>query len=578
MESASFVIRNGTVVDGTGDKPFVADVLVEDGYITSVDSNITTNVESIDAQDLLVTPGWIDIHTHYDGQLTWDPFLRPSCWHGVTTVITGNCGIGFAPVQPAGQKLLVEMMESTEDIPAKCLEESIDWNWETFPEYMESISDGNYALDIGVQIPHAAVRFYVMGERGARNEPATPADSDEMARIVAESLREGALGFSFSRTKAHTYLDGWQPGTLSGIEELNPIAAAIAQEGGAPIMFSPRGVTGLYPSEREGEIELAAELSRTSCSPVMMCLIQHSQDPEEWKSVLDLFEAASVSGVKVFGQVTGRSIVTLGGFSTKFNPFMHGEDWPLLSHLSNSEIAHKIESDPTLRNRLIEGAESTRNLWQSRKFFEDKTYPLIPLGETSPQYEPFESIAAISERTQKNPLEVMLEVLCSHDGNGLLNYPHYNYADGNLDAVHEMLRHPNSRLGLSDAGAHLETLSDASLFTFMLTHWARDRENGMPLSSVVRMMTAEPAEIFGLNDRGVIAEGYKADINVVDYSNLEVGIPWLEHDVPGGGSRLLQKPEGYVHTFVSGIETFTNGESTGNLPGQLIRRQGGLQL
>ena len=304
-----------------------------------------------------------------------------------------------------------------------------------------------------------------MGERGARNEPATPADSDEMARIVAESLREGALGFSFSRTKAHTYLDGWQPGTLSGIEELNPIAEAIAQEGGAPIMFSPRGVTGLYPSEREGEIELAAKLSRTSCSPVMMCLIQHSQDPEEWKSVLDHFEAASASGVKVFGQVTGRSIVTLGGFSTKFNPFMHGEDWLLLSHLSNSEIAHKIESDPTLRNRLIEGAESTRNLWQSRKFFEDKTYPLIPLGETSPQYEPFESIAAISERTQKKPLEVMLEVLCSHDGNGLLNYPHYNYADGNLDAVHEMLRHPNSRLGLSDAGAHLETLSDASLFT-----------------------------------------------------------------------------------------------------------------
>ena len=576
MDSGRFVIRGGTVVDGSGDEPFVADVLVEGGYITKVEHGIQTSAQSVDAEGLIVAPGWIDIHTHYDGQLTWDPLLRPSCWHGVTTAVTGNCGIGFAPVKPTGQKLLVEMMESTEDIPARCLEEAIDWNWETFPQYMDSVAGGTYAMDIGVQIPHAALRFYVMGEGGARNEPATPAESNEMARIVAESLRKGALGFSFSRTKAHTYLDGWQPGTLSGIEELKPIAEAIAQEGGAPIMFSPRGVTGLYPSEREGEIRLAAELSRASHSPVMMCLIQHAHDPEEWKSVLTLFEAATDSGAEVFGQVTGRSIVTLGGFSTKFNPFMHGEDWPALSALTNSEIAQRIQSDEALRDRLIESAESTRNVWQSRKFFEESTYPLIPLGETSPQYEPFESIAAISERTRKNPLEIMLEVLCSHDGNGLLNYPHYNYAEGNLDAVHEMLQHPNSRLGLSDAGAHLETLSDASLFTFMLTHWARDRSNGIPLASVVRMMTAEPAEIFNLSDRGRIADSYKADINVIDYSSLEVGIPWLEHDVPGGGSRLLQKPEGYVHTFVSGIETFTNGEATGNLPGRLIRRRSSL--
>ena len=576
MVAESFVIRNGTIADGIKDTPFVADVLVEDGCITKVGPNIRSNAKPIDAEGLLVTPGWIDIHTHYDGQLTWDPFLRPSCWHGVTTAITGNCGVGFAPVRPDGQKLLVEMMESTEDIPAKCLEEAIAWDWESFPEYMSSISEGNYAMDIGVQVPHAALRFYVMGERGARNEPARPEESAEMARLVAEGIRNGALGFSFSRTKAHTYLDGWQPGTLSGIEELKPIATAIAQEGGAPIMFSPRGVTGLYPEERDEEVRLAAELSRISHGPVMMCLIQHSHEPDEWKKILNEFEAASSTGAEVYAQVTGRSIVTLGGFSTKFNPFMHGKDWPSLAALPNKEIAQKVSSDKDLRNRLIRDAESTRHIWQSRKFFEEKTYPLIPLGETSPQYEPSESVAAIAERTRKAPIEIMLEVLCSHNGSGLLNYPHYNYADRNLNAVFEMLQHPNSRLGLSDAGAHLETLADASLFTFMMTHWSRDRENGIPLSSVVKMMTSEPAEIFGLNDRGRIAPGYRADVNVIDYSNLEVGIPWLEHDVPGGGSRLLQKPEGYVHTFVSGVETFSEGKATGSLPGRLIRRESNL--
>ncbi len=572
LNSSSIVIRKGTIVDGAGEDPFEADVLVEGGLITKVDQDITTNARPIDAEGLLVTPGWIDIHTHYDGQLTWDPFLRPSCWHGVTTAITGNCGVGFAPVRPGSQGILVEMMESTEDIPAQCLEQAIKWDWETFPEYMDSVAAGKYALDIGVQVPHAALRFYVMGEKGAENKPATLDESIEMAQLVAEGIRSGALGFSFSRTKAHTYRDGWQPGTLSTLEELKPIAAAIAGAGGAPIMFSPRGVTGLFPEERAGEIKLAADLSRISRSPVMMCLIQHSHDPKEWGKVLGLFEEERNSGADVFAQVTGRSIVTLGGFSTKFNPFMHGSEWPSLSNLPNSEIAKRINSDNDLRDKLIRNAEETRHIWQSRKFFEEKTYPLIPLGETSPDYEPEETIADISDRTGKSPLEVMLDVLCSHNGSGMLNYPHYNYAGGNLNAVREMLEHPSSRLGLSDAGAHLETLADASLFTFMLTHWARDRENGIPLPSIVKMMTSEPAEIFGLEDRGRIAPGYRADLNVIDYSNLEVGVPWLENDVPGGGSRLLQKPDGYQHTFVAGVATFVDGRPTGELPGRLIRR------
>jgi len=573
LGSESLVIRNGTIVDGVRDDPFVADVLVEDGKITKVDQNIDTKAKAIDAQGLLVTPGWIDIHTHYDGQLSWDPLLRPSCWHGVTTVVTGNCGMGFAPVRPDGQGKLVEMMESTEDIPARCLEEAIEWNWETFPEYMDSIAAGKYAVDIGVQVPHAALRFYVMGERGAANEPASLDESNKMAQHVAEALRHGALGFSFSRTKAHTYRDGWQPGTLSGLEELKPIADAIAGEGGAPIMFSPRGVTGLFPEEREDEIKLAAELSSISRSPVMMCLIQHSHNSEEWKDILDFFEKEKTNGAEVFAQVTGRSIVTLAGFSTKFNPFMHGSEWESFSGLSNSEIAKRIHADGNLRERLIREAEGTRHIWQSRKFFEEKTYPLIPLGETAPQYEPCETIADIATRIGKHPLEVMLDVLCSHNGSGMLNYPHYNYVDGNLDAVREMLQHPSSRLGLSDAGAHLETLSDASLFTFMMTHWARDREHGISLSSVVKMMTSEPAEIFGLSDRGRIVPGYRGDINVIDHSNLQVGIPWLANDVPGGGSRLLQKPIGYRHSFVAGVATFTDGEATGELPGRLIRKE-----
>ena len=571
--SSPLVIRNGTIVDGFGDDPYQADVLIEDGLISEVGKGITTTAQSIDAEGLLVTPGWIDIHTHYDGQLTWDPFLRPSCWHGVTTAITGNCGIGFAPVRPGEQGLLVEMMESTEDIPAECLEESIEWNWESFPEYMDNVSSGNYALDIGVQVSHAALRFYVMGDRGAQNHPATPNESQEMAQLVAEGIQSGALGFSFSRTKAHTYRDGWQPGTLSDLEELQPIAEAISSVGGAPIMFSPRGVTGLYPEERPGEIELAANLSRLASSPVMMCLIQHSHEPKEWERVLASFEEERTSGTDVFAQVTGRSIVTLGGFSTKFNPFMHGKEWPNLSHLTNREIAEKISNDSDLRSQLIRDAEETRHIWQSRKFFEDRTYPLIPLGANSPDYEPKETIADISASTGTPPLEVMLDVLCSHNGSGMLNYPHYNYANGNLDDVHKMLEHPSTRLGLSDAGAHLETLADASLFTFMLTHWARDRKQGISLPKVVKMMTSEPAELFGLDDRGRLAPGYRADINVIDYSNLEVGIPWLESDVPGGGARLLQKPDGYQHTFVAGVATFADGTATGELPGRLIRRE-----
>jgi N-acyl-D-aspartate/D-glutamate deacylase len=573
-DSSSIVIRNGTVVDGTGNEPFEADVLIEQGHITEVGRGIKTAARAIEAEGSLVTPGWVDIHTHYDGQLTWDPLLRPSCWHGVTTAITGNCGVGFAPVRPGEHGLLVEMMESTEDIPARCLEEAIKWDWETFPEYMDSVSSGQYALDIGLQVSHAALRYYVMGQRGADNEPATHAESKEMARLTAEAIQKGALGFSFSRTKAHTYRDGWQPGTLSDLTELEPIASAIADVGGAPMMFSPRGVTGMFPDERNGEMELAAELSNIAKSPVMMCLIQHSHDPQEWQKILDWMSSKRLTGTQVFAQVTGRSIVTLGGLATKFNPFMHSSAWEELANLPCGEVARKISEDSVLRNKLITDADATRHIWQTRKFFEETTYPLVPLGENFPNYEPSESIADVAVRLDKPALEVMMDVLCSNQGMGILNYPHYNYVDGNLEAVREMLLHPNTRLGLSDAGAHLETLSDASLFTFMLTHWARDREEGIPLPTVVKMMTSEPADMFGLGDRGRIAPGLRADINVIDYLNLDVGIPWLENDVPAGGSRLLQKPDGYKHTFVSGVETFRDGEATGEFPGRLVKRGG----
>ena len=576
------LIRNGTIVDGTGGERFVGDVAVHEGHIVDIVPSADGGIDGagsreIDAAGLLVTPGWVDIHTHYDGQLTWDPLLTPSCWHGVTTVIMGNCGMGFAPVRTGTEGWLVEMMESTEDIPARCLHESIQWNWETFPEYLDAIDAGQYSMDVGAQVPHAAVRAYVMGERGALNEPATSADATEMARIVAEGIDAGAVGFSFSRTKAHTYRDGWQPGTLSGADELLPIASAISDVGGATIMFSPRGVTGNFPEERQGELDLATALATASNGPVMMCLIQVGQDSNEWEAMLDKMKDVRAGGDEVLAQCTGRSICTLGGFATKFNPFAHGPSWEALRDLSLADLASAINADPALRSKLLLEAEETRHVWQARKLHESGTFPLVPPGSEAPQYEPEQSIAHIAERAGVTGLEVMLDAMLADDGQGLLNYPHYNYIDGNLDAVRGMLTDPGVRLGLSDAGAHLETLSDASLHTFMLTHWARDRTEGLPLEDVVRKMTSETAGVFGLADRGVLDVGRRADINIIDHDALELGRPWLARDVPPDGARLLQGADGYRFTIVAGEVTFVDGEHTGALPGRLVRRTPAVQ-
>jgi N-acyl-D-amino-acid deacylase len=572
------ILRGGTIIDGTGADRFVGDVGVRAGKIVEVvhadDGGIAgTGTEEIDAAGHIVAPGWVDIHTHYDGQLTWDPLLTPSCWHGVTTAVMGNCGIGFAPVKPGTEGWLVEMMESTEDIPARCLHESIQWNWETFPEYLDSVDTGRYAMDVGTQVPHAALRTYVMGERGALNEPATPEDAAEMARLVAEGIEAGALGFSFSRTKAHTYRDGYQPGTLSGQPELEPIARSIAEIGGATIMFSPRGVTGLYPDERQGELDLAEQLARASGGPVMMCLIQHGPDPQEWERMLAKMADVRADGAEVLAQCTGRSVCTMVGFATKFNPFAHGPTWAEeLASLSLAEISARVVAEPALREKLLADADATRDIWQARKLLESRTFPLVPPGSEEPLYEPTESVEAIGVRTGRTGLEVMLDLMCDDDGQGLLNYPHYNFIDGNLDAVRSMMVNEGVRVGLSDAGAHLETLADASLHTFMVTHWGRDRENGIPLEHVVRKLTSETASVFGLEDRGVIEPGRRADINVIDLENLQLGRPWLAHDVPADGARLLQSAKGYRYTIVAGEVTFRDGEHTGALPGRLVRR------
>ena len=578
VPTLDMVVRGGTVVDGTGGGRFIADVAVAGGTIVEVgradEGGVTaTGRREIDATGMIVTPGWIDVHTHYDGQLTWDPMLTPSCWHGVTTAVMGNCGMGFAPVRRGTEGWLVEMMESTEDIPARCLHESIRWDWETFPEYLDSIDEGCYAMDIGAQVPHAALRAYVMGERGAMNEPATPEDVAEMARLVAEGIEAGALGFSFSRTKAHTYRDGWQPGTLSGQSELQPIAEAIAEIGGATIMFSPRGVTGLYPDERQGELDLAEQLARASGGPVMMCLIQVGPDPDEWRRMLAKMAEVRAGGAEVLAQCTGRSVCTMAGFATKFNPFAHGPSWAELAPLPLAEVSVRISADPTLRGALLAEAEATRHIWQARKLHEEMTFPLVPPGADAPQYEPTESVADVAARTGCTGLEVMLDVMCADEGQGLLNYPHYNYIDGNLDAVKSMLTDPGVRLGLSDAGAHLETLADASLHTFMVTHWARDRDDGIPLEHVIRKLTSEAASVFGLHDRGVIEPGRRADINVIDFERLQLGRPWLARDVPPDGARLLQDAVGYRYTIVAGEVTFEDGEHTGALPGRLVRRR-----
>ncbi len=565
------VIRSGLVVDGTGDAPRAADVAIDNGRITKVGAVEVAGDKEIDATDLIVTPGFVDIHTHYDGQVTWDPLLTPSIWHGVTTVVMGNCGVGFAPAKPDEHEWLIGLMEGVEDIPGAALSEGIKWGWETFPEFLDYLDTVPLALDIGTQVPHGAVRGYVMGERGARNEPATPDEINAMARIVQEGVEAGALGLSTSRTIAHRAIDGEPvPGTFAAEDELFGLGQALADANAGVFELAPAGVMGEDLAAPASEMDWMRRLAEATGRPITFALSQHDQAPDQWKELLDLALNAWDAGIPIRPQIAGRPTGLLLGLQT-FHPLLMRPSYQAIAHLPLAERVAEMKK-PAVRKAIL--SEKVTNADDRMSFIGMGLDRVFPIGNP-PDYEPAPetSIAAQAERLGIDQMELFYDLLLEDQGASLLVRPLLGYSNFSFEPIREMLLHPTTALGLGDGGAHVGAICDASIETTMLVHWARDRTRGakLPLELVVRKMTSDTASLYGLNDRGVLASGYRADVNVIDFKNLRLDQPKMVHDLPGGARRLLQKADGYRSTFVAGTEVMHNGVDTGARPGQLVR-------
>jgi N-acyl-D-amino-acid deacylase len=575
----------GTVVDGTGVPGYLADVGIKDGRIVEVRRRAATDPrlpgeasETIDAAGRIVAPGFVDIHTHYDGQVSWDSMLEPSSGHGVTTVVAGNCGVGFAPVRPGREDWLIELMEGVEDIPGTALTEGISWGWESYPEYLDVIERGKFAVDVGSQIAHGPVRAYAMGERGARNEPATPEDIDAMARLVREAVEAGALGFSTSRTLGHRAMDGEPvPGTFAAEDELFGLGRAMAAGGRAVFELAPEGVAGediLAPKRELAWMErLAGEIDR----PVSFALIQIDAAPQLWREQLEVSAAAHAAGSRLHPQIAARPFGMLIGFPGH-HAFSHRPTYRRLrAELGPAELAARL-ADPAVRSAIL----SETDLPPDPSVLFDNMFALVQhaLGRLyaigdPPDYEPTRdrTVKAIARERGEDPLTTLYDLMLEQDATAMLLLPLLNYSDGNHDAIREMLTHPAGVVGLSDGGAHCGMICDASYPTFLLTHWARDRHRGakLPLEYVVRKQSHDTAALFGLTDRGTIEVGKKADINVIDMAALKLHAPQMVYDLPAGGRRLMQHASGYVATVVSGVVTRRDGVDTGARPGRLVR-------
>lgn len=561
------VIRGGTLVDGTGTSPRTADVAIDAGKITEVGRVDARGTTEYDADGAIVMPGVVDMHTHFDGQVTWDPLLTPSCWHGVTTVVMGNCGVGFAPVQTDRREWLIGLMEGVEDIPGAALSDGIQWAWETYPEYLDAVANTPKALDVGSFVPHGAVRAYVMGERGARNEAATPEDIAAMQAIVAEAIAAGALGFSTSRTIAHMAIDGEPvPGTFAARDELFGIGQALADAGRGVFELAPAGALGEDLAAPDREMAWMRDLAAAIKRPVVFALLQNDHAPDAWRETLRLCAEAQAEGSPVIPQVAGRPINLLLGLAT-FHPFAYCPAWAPLGFKSVPERVAAMR-DPALRETLLREVDEVDPTFA--QFLDPEGVFLM--GET-PNYEPpaSDSIAARARVAGRTPMEEFYDRLMDADGHALLMRPLLNYSEGNLDAVRDMLTHPGTVWGLGDGGAHCGTTCDASVPTTMLTGWARDRDEGIPIEAIVAMMTSKTADLMGLSDRGRIAPGLVADLNVVDLDRLAVRRPQMVADLPAGARRFVQHADGWELTMKSGQPLMRNGEDTGLRTGQLLR-------
>src|ERR1700682_1073355 len=559
------VIGDGTIADGFGGELFEADVAITDGRITEVGKVAGKGKEEIDARGRLVTPGFVDVHTHYDGQVAWSQDITPSSQNGVTTAIMGNCGVGFAPCKPSDHVRLIQLMEGVEDIPEPVLSAGIPWAWESFPDYMDWLSQRSFDMDIGAQLPHAALRVYVMGERGANRDPAKPEDNSAMAALAGDAVRAGALGFSTSRTLNHRTSTGdFTPTLKAGEDELTAIAGAMDKGGRSRPQFV------LDQGSIHEDLPMMLRVAEKTQCPISFSVTQADKAPRRWRQTLDSINEASARGLSITAQIAARPVGLLLGLELSRNPFQTHPSYRVIATLPLAERLIRLRQPEVRAAILSETPTSTAD----PLFFRPNYDKMYLLGDP-PDYEqpPENALGALARRQGKQPEELAYDAMLSDNGRGMLYVPFLNYADGNLDAVHEMLRDPHSVPGLSDGGAHCGIICDASFPTYLLTHWARERKRGEKLSIpfVVAAQSRKTALSVGLSDRGVIAPGYTADVHVIDYDRLHLHPPKVHYDLPVGGRRLLQQVDGYDATIVSGVVTQRHGVATGARPGRLVR-------
>ncbi len=559
------VIRGGNVIDGTGAPARHADVAIDAGRITQVGHVDGRGRREFAADGAIVTPGFVDIHTHYDGQATWSSRMSPSNHHGVTTVVMGNCGVGFAPVRPSDHDLLIELMEGVEDIPGAALHEGLSWDWETFPQYLDYLGRRQFDMDIAAQLPHAALRVYVMGERGANREPATADDIAQMRCIAAEAAAAGALGFSTSRTLNHRSSTGAPtPSLTAEAAELVGISMGLKDAG--------RGVLELISDfgDLAAEFAIVEQMAAASGRPISISLAQ-GLSPNGWRKILTRIQGAAARGLTMRGQVAPRPIGIVLGLSTTLNPLLMRPSYMAIAKLPLAERVQKLR-DPALKATIL--AETPAPAFERMKRLV-ADFDRIWLLNDPPDYEPApeDSVAARAQRAGRAPLDFVYDTLLEADGRQLLFTPFANYADFNLDCCRDMILSDDCVMGLGDGGAHVGTICDASFPTYLLAHWGRDRTRGerIDLPTLVKRQTRDTARAVDLLDRGVIAPGMKADVNIIDFDNLRVRVPSMVKDLPAGGSRLEQCADGYLATLVSGEVTYQNGAPTDALPGRLIR-------
>lgn len=561
------VIRNGKIVDGSGVPAFNGDIAIKDGKIAAVGGKVGVGRREIDASGMLITPGWVDIHTHYDGQVAWDPYLSPSCWHGVTTVMIGNCGVGFAPVQPGQEEYLISLMDSVEDIPTETLRAGIDFKWESFGQYLDALSGMKRVLDVGTHVPHCAVRVYVMGERGANNEEATPEDIAGMAAVVRDGVKAGALGVSTSRTFVHRTRDkGYVPGTFAGVDEMLGLGRALG-EAGHGVFEIISDIVG-----PDANLEWMAQLTKETGRPISLAALIRKKSGMRMREILEFIDKRNAEGAHMVAQVAARPAGTLMSLQSSLHPFSTHRSYKRL--LAGLDLAERVKRmrDPAVRAEILNDSPAVKD--EMTLEMVSGFHNHFSLGDP-PDYEPVpeKSIQERARRMGKSPQELAYDTLLGRDGREVIYMPIGASKSLSFDGIRPNLLNPSTILSLSDGGAHCGIICDAGMPTFLLTYWVRDRQNGdcIPLEMAVKRQTQDTARLYGLLDRGVLKPGMKADVNVIDFDRLQLHSPEMVYDLPANGRRFIQRVDGYRYTIMSGEVTYENGEHTGAMPGKVIR-------